>query len=179
MNNEKYPYIIYTDVVSNSEILNLLHGHAVTLIESERMYKLSNTHFVHTDFLAESIFSKLFKEKVYCELHVAYQDSEVSVEQDVTRIFSLSDFFSIPSTFDHPKNQVSIPLAKNELTFVDRIRTNLFTLPIDKHLVCIAISTEPIVRNYLEMDTSAIEFPTLKKYEKLDSSGPLFGYSIN
>lgn len=179
MSEDTYPYIIYTNVLTNSEILNLLHGHALTLIDSERMYKLSDTHFVHTDFLAESIFSKLFKEKVYCELHVAFQDSEISIEEDVSRIFVLSDSFPIPCTFDHPNNQVSISLEKNELTVVDRTRTNMFTLPLPKHLACITISTKPIFRNYLEMNTSAIEFPTLKKYEKLDSSGPLFGYSIN
>jgi hypothetical protein len=179
MSNDSYPYVVYIDVVSNSEILNLLHGHAVTLIDSERMYKLSNTHFVHTDFLAESIFSKLFKEKVYCELHVAFQDSEISIEEDVTRIFSISDTCPIPCTFDHPDNQVLIPLEKNELTVVDRTRTNMFTLPLPKHLAYIAISKNPILRNYLEMNTGAIEFPPLKKFEKLDSSGPLFGYSIN
>lgn len=180
MNSEEYPYKVYTDVILSTEVLNLLHDHTATLIRSERMRKLSDTQFIHTDFLAESVFSKLFKEKTYCELHVAFQNSEISVERDVTKVFSLSESISIiPCTFDHPKNQSTIPLEINELAVIDPTRVNLFTRPLNNHLICITMSKKPIVRNFLEIDASTIEFPPLKKFEKPKESGPLFGYRSN
>jgi len=176
MSNE--PYRVLVDVFDSS-MLSYLEQYTKIILDSGRMLKIKEGHYVYEDLLFSVIFTNKIKIKLNCELVVIYNDTYVKEINIYDYIFSINCFPPM-IFFDHIKNKVkSLQLEPFELLRLNRSRTGMLGTNTLSNMIYFGLSTDSLKRDIQQFKTEKIVLPEPKPFDKSELETPLFRYSLN